>query len=506
MNTNQVLLLDSDADRSGMLESFLLDHAINSSCSTSVNDSLQQLGVNEFALVVVDFELLAETGREESGQFFNSLKDKRFVLYNLPKDVHRQLPFYRLNATRVFDQRTAPEEIGWFCVNLLNAPIRGDNEDSPIAGKLAEFPLSELLLVFGREKRSGVLKLNNTYGTGKLYLHEGHVIEAHSGNLTGESAALFLLTWRSGKFYFRPSQPQLGHSRIALSNPGLLIKAGIYREKYYNSLKILGRPGTRLRLVNRGDLEPELRDAKLKSLAELMAQPQRIQEIIEHSPLSPLETLDWLVSIRHHNLEITEEAITGDSDLVVRGNYDAEQLSKMLLSRKNVEKLRMALNAEDTPYGKLLILGSEKSGKTELIRHLLNTGDESFSRVRNVEFARVALAEDFFLLVYGLLIDRNLTEYVMRIADGLLGYVFLVDARKEEDFEYTLYMMKTLSSTFSLPWLAVFTNHSGMSDQEKEQIRERFSLDPTHIPEFIDLSGKKNAKELFIAFFTGGDQ
>ena len=49
-------------------------------------------------------------------------------------------------------------------------------------------------------------------------------------------------------------------------------------------------------------------------------------------------------------------------------------------------------------------------------------------------------------------------EIVEKLSEGLLGYIFLIDAEKPDEFEYTSYIINHLTSMFDVPWTIAVTN------------------------------------------------
>jgi CheY-like chemotaxis protein len=77
-----------------------------------------------------------------------------------------------------------------------------------VEGRLAQIPLTDLLQLFHLNRRSGSFELRRRTADGRnergrIYLHEGDIVQAVIGPVEGEKALFRLLTWNDGSFAFR---------------------------------------------------------------------------------------------------------------------------------------------------------------------------------------------------------------------------------------------------------------------------------------------------------------
>jgi hypothetical protein len=70
---------------------------------------------------------------------------------------------------------------------------------------------------------SSVLRITNGGQTGKIWIHEGEVIDAEAGEITGEPAFHKILSWRAGGFESLPAEPRRPRT-ILKSYNGLLLE------------------------------------------------------------------------------------------------------------------------------------------------------------------------------------------------------------------------------------------------------------------------------------------
>ncbi len=91
------------------------------------------------------------------------------------------------------------------------------------SGSLADMGLVDLLQTIDVSRKAGVLQLSSGEKRGAIYFHEGRVIDAELGELTGEAAIYRFLVWSEGQFEldFRDVRRE---DRIGVSTQGLLME------------------------------------------------------------------------------------------------------------------------------------------------------------------------------------------------------------------------------------------------------------------------------------------
>ncbi len=108
----------------------------------------------------------------------------------------------------------------------LDAMLQETREE--VEGRLAQIPLADLLQLFHLNRRSGSFELRRRTADGRsergrIYLHEGDVVQAVTGPVDGEKALFRLLTWSDGSFAFRAETVSLP-PRITTTTRALLME------------------------------------------------------------------------------------------------------------------------------------------------------------------------------------------------------------------------------------------------------------------------------------------
>ncbi len=73
-----------------------------------------------------------------------------------------------------------------------------------LTGSLAQWRLADILQMLGSARQSGRLELTDGPHRAEVYLREGEVVHAASGNAAGSSVMVFVTGWERGVFSFEP--------------------------------------------------------------------------------------------------------------------------------------------------------------------------------------------------------------------------------------------------------------------------------------------------------------
>lgn len=86
-----------------------------------------------------------------------------------------------------------------------------------LTGEMRGFRLPELLQVLGQGKKTGVLTLCGGIAEGSLTLHNGRLVAACAGDVSGEEAFFALLRNLEGRFSFVASPPEARKQRPSVT-------------------------------------------------------------------------------------------------------------------------------------------------------------------------------------------------------------------------------------------------------------------------------------------------
>ncbi|HEC78949.1 MAG TPA: DUF4388 domain-containing protein [candidate division WOR-3 bacterium] len=81
-----------------------------------------------------------------------------------------------------------------------------------LQGNLEDFELTDVFQLIQLGQKDGGLRIQTTDDVGIVYFKNGMVIHAKTNSIQGEGAIDVILSWKSGRFIFNPSEETLEHT------------------------------------------------------------------------------------------------------------------------------------------------------------------------------------------------------------------------------------------------------------------------------------------------------
>jgi signal recognition particle receptor subunit beta len=497
MSINYILILSNKELRTEKLISLFKREEFEVEIVEKIAAAVEIIASSEIAVFLINYNSILNTDRKVLVSLFKDVQKTNFILYDVPTDAIRRLAFYRLGAYRILDKNYKDEEIFYYCNNLLTH-FEDDAElkESYFKGNLEDFNLAGLINIFGREKRSGLLRIQTPVSTGKIYFNSGDIYHAVAGHRRDDEAVLYMLTWNKGWFNMRPLPVKMVKNRVQLSNIGLLLHGEDTRNQFFDKVTQLGGLTKQYKVVNQGDLLLNNREEKYTSFIENLSEFREIYRVIEISPFAMTETLDKLLEIKKtKNLEARETADAVE-DLYLEKAQDTTGLRESVFSTQEIGQLRRTLNAVDLNRGKLLILGTNTSGKSEFVRNLHQSSQSKIPLEQDLDFTKIELTKDFYLLIFGLALDKKITETIAKLSEGLLSYVFLIDAQHLEEIEYTNYVINHLVSLYNVPWAIAVTNLDKNNNKLLSKVKAQVRLPDDRALQICDVKNREEVRQI----------
>ncbi len=500
MENIQILLLDEQIERADGISSFLKEKNISSSSIDDPGKIKINIDDNDLKIILVTQHYLLNIQEDDIKSLFAKSDSRKIIVYDVPNDGARKLAFYKLGAYRVLDDSSEIQDIGEYISNILSlCDNKNKHEETRFSGSLLDFSIADLINSFCRDKVSGVLRVYTPHCSGKIILNDGDIDDAICGYHRGDDAALFMLTWNNGLFAMRKCPIKMPKHKVQLSAIGLLLHGERIRKRYNEIIRKIGHPGVSIKILNKGDLLPELQNPYYKEIAEKLTNYSVLQEILAFSQINLLELISWLYNLKKSNhLDVRDDSGIDIDSLPETEVFEKSGMIEHLLGAKEVDYLRNILEAKNISTGKLLVLGTNAITKTDFI-HIFNQGSRTGVRTnKELDYTRIDLDDYFSLNVFGISLDLKLKDTIEKLSEGLLGYIVLVDAQKPEDFEYVNYIINFLNDSYSVPWTVAATNLSG-DDQLFKNLDEAIKLpdDIEIIP--CDVTQKDDIKNVILS-------
>lgn len=500
MENNQILLLDEELERYNEISSFLQNKNISVSSLDDPTKIKKYIESEDLKLILVSQQYLLNISEDDIKSLFKQSESIKIIVYDVPDDGARKLAFYKLGAYRVLDSTSEIQHISEYISNVLNySNNKNEIEETRFSGSLLDFSIADLINSFGRDRVSGILRVHTPYCSGKIIFNEGDIDDAICGYHRGDDAALFMLTWNNGFFAMRKCPINTPKHKVQLSAIGLLLQGERIRKQYYDIIRKIGHPGVSIKIVNQGDLIPQLKNPYYKEVAEKLRHYSVLQEILAFSQINLLELVNWLYDLKKTNhLDVRDDSGIDVDSLPETELYEKSGMVERLFGAKEVEYLRNVLDAKDISTGKILVLGTNANTKTDFI-HIFNQGNHTAVRTnKELDYTRINLDDYFSLNVFGISLDLKLKDTIEKISEGLLGYIVLVDAQKPDEFEYAHYIINYLHDSYSVPWTVSATNLPD-KDQLTKELEEAIKLPDNREIIPCDVTQKDDIKNVILS-------
>jgi len=116
-----------------------------------------------------------------------------------------------------------------------------------------------------------------------------------------------------------------------------------------------------------------------------------------------------------------------------------------------------------------------------------------------LDFTTIELAENFSLQVFGITLEERLSQIIEKLSEGLVGYIFLIDAKREDEIEYTNYVISNLVSSHDVPWAIAVTNLENKEQKIPPKIKSGLNLPKGKTLLSCDVTNKDEVRKVVMS-------
>jgi CheY-like chemotaxis protein len=189
--------------------------------ATSGARAMAMLEAEPFRLLISDLRMPKMDGLQVLSIVRRKYPQLRTMALTSVPDEQFRTRAYALGVDIFWHKPASTEEIKMF-VECVESLLGRDNETG-FRGVQSK-SLMDLIQLECMSQSSSVLRITNAHFTGKIWIQDGEVIDAETGDLTGEAAFRKIFAWKTGHFETLPSEPTRAR---AISKPynGLLLES-----------------------------------------------------------------------------------------------------------------------------------------------------------------------------------------------------------------------------------------------------------------------------------------
>jgi len=305
MNPLSILLIDPDPKNVRILRNNFLDLHYEVDAAANDAEALEKIGAQSFDAILSEISASGIDGYALLEQAQQSALNRNCAVIFLTQksDVWNRVKSFKLGAKDYIIKPIHVREIVMRVQMVLKRQARYQRmlkkSRSQFSGRLADLGAVELIEVFGAERKSGVLTLNNENGvSGRIVFREGAVSRASAGLQRSEEAVFKMLSWRKGRFtmVFAPVD---GTDEIGVSNMGLLLQGAKRMEQREELLRKL--PALETVLVTTQNFKKIIAKKELASDLEYFVRlfdgARSLGRIIDESKYDEITTLNRILKL-----------------------------------------------------------------------------------------------------------------------------------------------------------------------------------------------------------------
>ncbi len=471
MPEKQIYILDKEPEQAIVLNELFAQDQLEAKSLHSVSELSDQINSESFLICLIDYPTLLTAEREEVVNAFRQLRNNELIVFNVPENASKRLAFYDLGAHRVYDLSHSLEEVYHSVSWMLKITDQEENTIRHSHGRLEDIPLEVLIPIISAEERSGVLTVHSLDSSGKIFFFEGNIIDARIGSHNGASALYHMFLWKNGTFAFATTLDIKTKNQIGLSNFGLLIRAKQCQKDFEYKLERLAPPNSIIRLKRTGDLAAS--DIKIDSaFVRYLKRPHRLHEIIENPYYLACPAIDKLTELKDNAfLQINEPIEAPLMESSENGND--EGIKRFDLTDAEFETFLSNLCLQNEDQTKLIVLSNLTQARIDFIVSL--AGDyKSGEGEAFLEVGKVLLNEKLNLYLIGLELNQLAADAISKIFGGMAGYIFILDTRETDKYEYLTYVINQILNAKPLPSVIVVQNL--LENQSIQSVRQEFQV------------------------------
>ncbi|GAB4178986.1 MAG: hypothetical protein Kow00108_14890 [Calditrichia bacterium] len=421
----------------------------------------------EFDLIIFDDRLFSIF--KDSPDYSHLMKTENVILYRPNQTAEHKMEFLKDGGWMISEGNLSEEKLHFYLeqVRELEHTIKpAIYSKNILVTSLSQNKLFDLLFNAFLEKKTIEIFVLGEVKNGRIIVHEGEIILAELGSSDDFEALIRMFLFKRGIIRVIPYYGELISHKILPSliatNLESTFQTNFINQWIFGNFK---QDMETARFVWTGNQKHVFKSHYEKKLSVFLKQPRlfsQIVEFIDEAPITILEILDQLFNNNAISVEQQQPTITE-----VKKTKPVPQISHEELLRKKLEL------TEESKVARLLMLGLPGSGKKELISLLKGKGAE-VKAVRNIEFSKIALTDEFHLQIIGMEIDDSVMGILETLSGKMHGYIFLIDASKPDRFEYTNYLINLFLTRYDLPAVIVLTNAKNLADDAIRKIMDMF--------------------------------
>ncbi|PIE35779.1 hypothetical protein CSA56_02825 [candidate division KSB3 bacterium] len=305
----RILIVEDEPGMIELLTVALEDEGYEISIASNGEQGLKKVEHEDPDLIISDVMMPDMNGYDFCQQLRSNPKTAAipFIFLTAKKDVSDRVRGLNLGADDYISKPFHVVEVVARIKTLMmrSKRVRPNQSSSPMpeteaafAGDLEKMSIGEVVQTIALTRKNGRLIVVNGNRRGEIYFKDSIVTYADVDRKKGEEAVYRLLSWKNGQFKF-DSGATAETPNIRKTAESLLMEGMRRLDEYYRLLNDFPATDSALEALSltEGDLNPE----ELQVL-NYVNQYSTVIDVIDHSKLGDLKTLQILVKLQTNNI------------------------------------------------------------------------------------------------------------------------------------------------------------------------------------------------------------
>ena len=218
----KILLVDDDQAFLDLYQDMLTRHLPSMPevrLASSGARALALLESEPFTMLCVDLSMPKMDGLQVLSIARRKYPQLRLVCLTAMRDEQFRARAYALGVDQYWIKPESDHELA-LLMESLESLLTRENQGG-FRGVQSK-SLVDIIQLECLSQSSTLLKITNGHAEGKIWIHQGEVIDAEAGDITAEPAFARILSWKAGNFELLPADPQRVRT-IFTSYQGLLL-------------------------------------------------------------------------------------------------------------------------------------------------------------------------------------------------------------------------------------------------------------------------------------------
>lgn len=502
-NTKKILVAVSDKDDLASYGQYLNAKGF-SAVLLGDEDSVAAAALKENPVIIITEicpKSVSKSAQSVNGEkIFNMLKDNpqtKIIPFIFIADDVVNIKGFRKEVDSLFIRPINMDELFARINQRLTRHRQEALGDKQLTGRLSHVSLVDMLQVLHMNRKEGVLSLSHEDKKASIYIKNGEMLNAVSGDVEKEKALFRLLIWKDGRFEFLPKPIDM-LPKIQGSFDNLLMEGMRQHDELERNKDGFPKADALLKTKVDFSILPKGLKPVIYEVLHLIEPYPRAGDLVNHCSFPDYEVYQTIVELLKKDIIEETKADKSSSD---RG------AANPLLSLSQVLMVKEKMTGDS---GKVMLLYSNKDllasfvdSCKELPRFAVNRQFAGASEYRKNPLGEVGLLKihsETELIFFAVPMSKNMLPIMRAFSSDVIGSILILD---DEGLNNAKAMKEYLASVFitgNMPQVYTFFTKDKVEEKKQDALKKEIGAE-TGMPVFLSNLNAVDVFPIFNALF-----